>query len=962
MELSSRPAQALLAYLAINPQVNHRREKLAGRLWPDSTESNARSNLRQALWRLRKAVGEQVIEAGKSTLRLSKDHPTTIDVVDLERGAERASSSEDWVQWAALYKGELLPGWYDDWVVLERERLEALFTRNMPSALQTMVDERRWDDVLKWAEHWISLGHVPEPAFRALMTAHAALGDAAALASTYERCAQALETDLGVELSPETRSHYESLRSGDHPAVTRRPSAQGPERPGHNLPAQTTAFIGREREIEAIVQRFEGPDDRLVTVTGPGGTGKTRLAFEVVSRLAPQFEHGAWFVALAPLADPDFIPPAIAGVLGVKERGQQAVLGGVKDFLVDRELLLLLDNFEHLIEGAPVVGELLASAPGLRCLVTSRERLRVYGEHELPLVPLSLPDPAAGTAKELLEASDAARLFFERARAAEPDFELTETNSGHIAHICRRLDGLPLAIELAAARMRLFSPEALAERLEDRLGTLTGGPRDAPARQRTLRDTLEWSHSLLSTFEQDLFARFGVFAGGCNLTALQAVCDDIQEYDLVDGLDSLIAKSLVYREGGPAAEPRLRMLETLQEFARERLEAQGDRTQAEQRHARHFAELAQNAAAELEDSDTVEWLERLEADHSNLRAALAWALDHGDVETGLQIVGGMARFWVLRGYLSEGYAAARSALELAGPEVDLEIKTRAVIGAARLAYRQNNIDAASAHYAEGLELSRRLEEAAWIANCLIGVGMVETERGIYESVEEKFEEALALYSDVDDLGGMANAILNLAWAAIRTGDYTTAETHLHESLRLCREANDRSGIGFCLSGLGEVYLRVDELDKATEYLDESLTIRESLGDKWGMGATLGSIGWVALRQQNWPRAERRLSESLSLRRELGDKGGMAWCLEKLAEASLATGREARAGRLYGAARAIRDSIGSSIDPADQGPYEARLERIHQALGDAEFERAWRQGADQPALVLDDLLMDSTRDP
>lgn len=959
IEIASRPAQALLAYLALQSGFDQRREKLAGSLWPESTESNARGNLRQALWQLRKSIGDKAIQADKASIGLRQDQPFTIDVIRLEREAKSATTGEDWINWAGLYRGELLPGWYDDWVILERERLEALFQRHMASALQVMVKEGRWNAVLQWAEHWISLGHVPEPAYRALMTAYAAQGDAAALVATYERCVQALESELGVQPSPETDAHYEALAAGERPAVAAATIALDPPASRHNLPAQATAFIGREREIRKVVDLLGDPDHRLVTVTGPGGTGKTRLAFEVVKRLTPGLPDGAWFVDLSPLVDPGLIPSAVASVLGVKEKGGQSALDGLKEYLARRDMLLLLDNFEHLVDGASTVGQLLAAAPDLKCLVTSRERLHVYGEREFPLVPLSLPQAEASSPEELLEASEAVRLFQERAKAIDPSFELSQENSSFVAQICHRVDGLPLGIELAAARVRMFPPRALLERLEDRLVTLTGGPRDAPARQQTLRNTLEWSHSLLSSSEKTLFARLGVFAGGCDLEAIKAVCAENGDSNLIDRIQSLLAKSLIYQEQGPNGDFRYRMLDTVREFALERLELEGERDEIARRHAFHFADLSEQADARLDATDVMQWIDRLEANHDNLRVALGWCLSReGDAELGLRIVGHMADFWTLRGYLSEGYAVTKEALEQAGQDAEASRRAKAVLGAARLAYRQNNIKDAGQHYAQALELSRQVEDTAVTAASLIGLGMVDTERGEYGAVEEKFEEALSLFRSLNDVRGTANAIVNLAWAAMRTGDYETAESHLNESLELFRASGDRAGEGFSLSGLGEAYLRMGELERASEYLKKSHQIRSSLGDKWGMAATLGTMGWVAIHQEDWAEAMGPLMQSLSLRKELGDKGGMAWCLEKLAEIHLATDQHRQAAVLYGAAHSIREGIGSSIDPADQEAYERKLRRIRDALGADDFERAWDHGAEQDTALIEELVAET----
>ncbi|MGA9534112.1 MAG: tetratricopeptide repeat protein [Anaerolineales bacterium] len=723
----------------------------------------------------------------------------------------------------------------------------------------------------------------------------------------------------------------------------------------HNVPASLGEFVGRERETNQLLQRLSLPDHRLVTITGPGGTGKTRLALEVVGRLAAEFPDGAWFVDLSPLSDPSLVPSAIAGVLEVRERGGLSALDTLKDALAEREMVLLLDNFEHLMDAAQVVSDLLSASSGLKCLITSRELLQVYGEFEFPLAPLSLPDKQLKNPSRLIETSEAVQLFQARARAVAPDFELSPTNAQYVAGICYRVDGLPLAIELAAARIRLFSPKALLEHLEDRLGTLTGGPRDAPARQRTLRATLEWSHDLLAPSEQILFRQIGIFTGGFDLESLEAVSAEWDSGRGLDDLQSLITKSLVYRDAGDNPEDRYRLLETIREYALEQLQSSEDHEDVALRHARYFAGFAEDAARELTGPTTIAWISRLESDHDNLRSAVHWAMQsHDHCEIALRIAGSLAQFWALRGYLQEGYSIAVGALQQAGAEADTVLRAQANLGAARLAYRQNHLQAAEQHYAQTLELSRSIGAGKWIAECLVGLGMVDSERGEYSTVDERFSEALSIFESIGDPHGTANAIINLAWSAMRTGNYETAERYLLQSLDLSKSIGDKAGLGFSLSGLGEAYLRMQKLEMASKHLEESLEIRSSLGDKWGMGATLGTLGWVAIRQEAWDQAKQTLEQSLSLRQELGDLGGAAWCLEKLAEVMMATDRPIAAVKLYGAASSIRDRIGSSIDPADQEDYQKKKLELQKRIGADAFLNAWAQGEELEAAVVADL--------
>ncbi len=947
VEIQARPARALLAYLLLHPG-SHGREKVAGVLWPESNETNARANLRHALWRLRRELGD-CLHADKSSLGLDPEADVRLDVAVFEADLDEGAGIDRWIERLAAYAGPLLPDWYEDWVILERERLAAVFQRTMPHLLERLAEEARWEDSLSWAETWISMGEVPEPAFRALMTAHAALGDVAAMASSYRRCVETLQEELGVEPSDETRALYERLSSGERPAGAKRaaPSAEASAaRPKHNLPVSATPFIGRERELRLLRDLLGREEVRLVTLTGPGGTGKTRLALEAAASLTAEFGDGVWFVDLSPVTDGELLPSAIAAVLGVKESGGTPVLDTLRGFLADHQALIFLDNFEHLISAAPVVGELLAAGSEIKIIATSRETLQIYGEHENPVPPLPIPAAANGTSAASASESEAVQLFVERARAAQPDFALTDANASAVAGICRRLDGLPLAIELAAARVKLFPPAALLERLESRLGTLTAGRRDAPARQRTLRSTIDWSYGLLEAGEKALFGRLAVFAGGSTLDAAEAVCGPDLKLKVIDGLQSLLNKSLLYREEGPEDAPRFRILETIREYAAEQLGESGDRGAVRRRHAQYFATLVEQADREIDGPESLVWIARLEADHDNIRAAIHWSLEvRDDLGLGLRLVGAMGRFWEIRGYLREGLQVTSQIVAHIDPEYCSPEVAKAVLSAGSLAYRQSDYEAAGAFSERGLALYRQLGDPVGIAACLTGLGVVATEHGDYDSAPELFEQALAMRRQVDDPVGLSNALRNLAWAGMRVGDYASAEQHLTEALETARQAGDAHAEAFALSGLGEASLRRDQLDRATEQLEGSLAIRRRLGDKWGTAASLGSIAWVAMRQADQEKAVDHLLDSLTIRSEIGDKGGMAWCLEKLAEVAMAAERPDRAVRLYGAAAALRASIDSVIDPADQPAYEANLSSLEAVLGDEAYAAAWSEGGE-----------------
>ncbi|MDQ5851887.1 MAG: adenylate/guanylate cyclase domain-containing protein, partial [Chloroflexota bacterium] len=489
----------------------------------------------------------------------------------------------------------------------------------------------------------------------------------------------------------------------------------------NNLPAQPTPFIGREREVAAVRQRLLHPDIRLITLTGPGGIGKTRLGLRVAAQVLNDFPDGVYFVALAPISDPMLVSVTVAQTLGVKETSGESLLDSLKAYLREKQLLLLLDNFEQVVVAAPLITELLAAAPGLKVLVTSRASLHLQGEREFPVPPLALPDPKHLPTLDTLSQYEAVELFIQRAQAVNPDFQVTNTTAPAVAEICVRLDGLPLAIELAAARSKLLSPQALLQRLQHRLQVLTGGARDLPARQQTLRSTIDWSFSLLEAGEQTLFARLGVFVGGFSVEAAETVChesgigdqwsgvrgqesgdegrsaspsqiptpDSRLPIPVLDGLQSLLDKSLLHQVPGASGEPRFRMLEIIREYALERLAARGEVEATERTHATYYLTLAEAAAPELQGSRQGAWLEQLEMEHDNLRAALRWSLNRGEVEVGLRLGAALWRLWHMRGYVSEGREWLEKLLPLSEhSRVSPSVRAQALNAAGVLAQQQ----------------------------------------------------------------------------------------------------------------------------------------------------------------------------------------------------------------------------------------------------------------------------------
>jgi len=600
-------------------------------------------------------------------------------------------------------------------------------------------------------------------------------------------------------LAPELPSEFPPLRSLDAYR--------------NNLPLQPTPLIGREKEVAEIRQRLSHPEVRLLTLTGAGGTGKTRLGLQAAAELTQQFEEGVFFVSLAAIRDSQLVVGAVAGTLGVKEAGGQPLLESLEYYLHEKRMLLMVDNFEQVLEAAPVVTELLSAAPNLKVLATSRIPLRLYGEHEYSVPPLALPDPERPPSVERLTQYEAVRLFVERAQAAKADFSVTNDNAPAVAEICHRLDGLPLAIELAAARIKVLSAQKILEHLGNRLKLLTGGARDLPERQRTLRSTIEWSYGLLEEGEKVLFARLAVFAGGRTLEAIEAICDAEGDLpvDVLDGLASLVDKSLLKQEEGVGGEPRFVMLETIHEFAREKLEGSGEAEDLRRLHARYFLALAEEAEPALEGSQQQVWLDRLEEEHDNMRTVLSWSLGQGqDAELALRIGAVLGEFWYLRGYWSEGRRWLEEALTKSG-RTPTAARARALQRVSWLAYLQGDLDRAVEASQEGLrlegvELFRTGVGDSTAAELQRVLGMVVGARGELEREAELLEESLALSREVGSLRGMAVSIFILGAAWRVRGDLQRATQLLEEALTMFRKMGDQALIASVLTHLGFTFL------------------------------------------------------------------------------------------------------------------------------------------------------------
>ena len=712
-----------------------------------------------------------------------------------------------------------------------------------------------------------------------------------------------------------------------------------------SLPAQLTSFIGRKEEIRTLTQLLK-EGRRLITLTGSPGAGKTRLALETATTLKDSYRDGVYFVPLAPIPDPDLIPSAIVQILNIPEAGGTSALEALIQYLDNKRMLLVLDNYEHLLSGAQLVSELLKTSGNLTILVTSREALRLYGEYEYPVPPLQLPDLKQPLTIESLALYEAFGLLIQRTRSVAPNFVLDEDNAQAMAMICLHLDGLPLAIELAAARMRFYAPQTLLIKLGSRLETLRDGPRDLPDRQRTLHATLTWSYDLLTEEEQVLFARIGVFVGGCTQEAIEAICGVDLEISIAGGLDSLYLKNLIQQEHLPDGERRFTMLETMREFALQKLQERNELPTLRKQHAEYFRDLARQAQDAYRSSDQAQLLNWFEAEHDNLRSVIEWSLVHDTSgQMSFELIANLSQLWSLKSYLTEGRNLFEKALKLTGADQPTQNHAEALRSIGHMAYVQCDYVAAHELYSDALTMYRELNDDLGAAYTTMRLGEVATETGDYDTALKLLTDAYETMQRFNDTRGCADALIELGWGELRIGHLKQAQAHLENARRLYQAIDDTVGIAFANSGLGEIAVRKGEYDTATQYLETSLRLRRELGHKWGIAVSIGSLAWIAIGQNQIERAIELLRESLLIRHEIGDRGGLAWCLEKLGEISARQQNAGRAVRILGASYAIRQSIRSKIDPADQSNYEQLIQQLKLELGDDVFDALWSEGQD-----------------
>jgi predicted ATPase/DNA-binding SARP family transcriptional activator len=884
LSVKGKKPRALLALLILRRNEPVPTEVLIEDLWGDKAPATAANTLQVYVSQLRKIVGDRLTRDG-SAYRLRIDSGE-LDAERFEQLAEEGDAvlRRRSFREAAELLGEALSLWrgpaladlrYESFAQGETARLDELRLVANENRIEADLGLGRHDQVIGELEALIAEQPLRERLRSLQMLAFYRAGRQADALEAYQAARQTLLDELGLEPGPELRELEQAILRQDE-ALSRRPLPQS------NVPVPASTLVGRRRELDEVTSTLRGPT-RVLTLTGPGGSGKTRLAIEAANLLAGELADGAFFVALDAIRDPALLLPAIAEAVAVRESGDKSLPESLAERLSGRQALLLIDNFEQLAEAAPALSEILEAAPGLSFLVTSRSALRVSGEQEYPLDPLAPEDAVA--------------LFVERAKGADPRFSLTDENAAAVEEICGRLDRLPLAVELAAARTKLLPPDAMLAMLDESLDLLSRGARDLPERHRALRETVAWSYDLLGPDEKTLFAQLAVFGGGFTLESSVAVCDAS-----LDGVATLLDDSLLERDG-----PRFKMLETIREYALERLAAEQEADHVRRRHAEHFLKLAESDPV----PEQAAWLARMDAERDNFREALAWSLDTREASLGLRLAAALWEFWWVRGHLAEGRGWLHEALTR-GRSAAPELRARALHAAGSLATRQGDYEAAAALFEESLAIWEELSDPPGTARSLLSLGTVAAEQGDQERAIELSERAAELYDESGDQRGHALAISNLGGIALERGEYA----------------------------------------KAASLSEQAYGLFETLEDSEGMAFALVNQGFAALSQKQHDRAIELLRQALRRLAELEFRDVIGYCFEGLAAVLAFTKRAEEAARLLGAAEALRESLGVGLAPAEQTTHDETVEAVRGALDEERFTRAWRQGREMP---LDDAI-------
>ncbi|CAN5688401.1 BTAD domain-containing putative transcriptional regulator [soil metagenome] len=903
-----RRAAAIVKLLALEPSHRLHRERLIDLLWPDLSYNAGLNNLRQALYHARQPFQAAGISSGSILQRdgdsiiLADRDLVWVDVHAFQQAvilARQAPSPESIRSALTLYGGDLLTDdLYATWAESHRTALRSSYLELLTRLGNLYVESGEPFQAIDAFQRLIQEEPAWEQAHRALMRLYAETGQPKLALVQYDQLAAVLASELDTESEPTTRELAESIATGEVPAIDIQRFSARTARSSAALPRPISSIVGRARELSDIERLLDS--GRLVTLTGPGGIGKTRLAIEFAQRMTGVSEAVA-FVDLAPLSSPDLVLPAVAEALDVREGGEQSLLTTLSTALCDRNLLLVLDNFEHVHEAGRDIASLLEQAPALRILVTSRVRLRLRGELEYPVPPLATIDGAPPGM-----ATDATTLFIERSRAVRPDLQPTATDRETIDRICQRLAGLPLAIELAAARSRLLSPQAILERLERPLAFLTAGPVDLPARQQTIRETIKWSVDLLDPEQQSFFMRLSVFAGGWTLDAAEMVATrEGDPSSALDHLEALADSNLITRQTTPPGEIRFGMLETIRQFGIERLAANGEEAAVRDRHAAWITQFIDQAEQFVEGAEQVTWLARLEREDDNIRTALAWLRERGEAKPALRMIPALRLHWFGRGRISEGLEQIEAVINL--PE--------------------------SAAY------------PALQADALTVVSFLAREAGDYQRAYDATRATLTISHRIHDRKRAADALVNLGFIALQQGQVEDARELVQRSLTAHRELGNEQGIADTLGFLALTDLQQGNLDAAGRRLEQSIAIWSGLDDFQGIAWARAHLGLVRLEQAAYRAAWNELMASLAFAETLNFRGDVHIVFDGLARLAASHAEGKLAARLSATAASIREQSGIRLSAADQERTARFLDDLQSLVDSATIEKAWSERHD-----------------